>query len=70
MDIMNATGIKASKTECENAGTASLRQNYLEMSDLGREKLKLTAEKLFSIWRLTNADNAGGAQGNLVQPTI
>jgi len=40
--------------ETEEKGDDQLSQNYLEMDETGKEKLKKVSEKILDIWNVVN----------------
>jgi len=42
----------------EENGVACLSQNYLEMNEIGKEKLKQAADRLLNVWNKMNEECA------------
>ena len=47
---------KVTESRRKENGIACLSRNYLEMNEIGKEKLKQAADKLLTIWNKANEE--------------
>jgi len=48
----------------ENLGAEKLRQNYSQINEMGKEKMKEVAEKILDIWEITYVSKKENQHGN------
>ena len=49
---------KTAESRGEENGAVCLSQNYLEMNEIGKEKLKQAADRLLNVWNKMNEECA------------